>query len=186
MSSVRPWGRDPHDPVDFAAVDAFADEPLPADADPPPGKPVRDDRLAELDRLAASVKPRPPTPPPPPEPDAEPPQLVYPSVDWFVAEVLSPMWARPIDGRHLTWCPDWWKHSEAVTRLDALWRAWEHLRLDPATGMSVWLRDHADHHMRVLTDPDAGPFKGCNPDRGHATRLSPLRINEPVEGLFGP
>ncbi|WP_216666160.1 DUF4913 domain-containing protein [Actinomyces faecalis] len=26
-------------------------------------------------------------------------------------------------------------------------RSWEHPRQDPATGMSVWLRDHADHHM---------------------------------------
>lgn len=33
-----------------------------------------------------------------------------------------------------------------------------HLRLDPVTGVSVWLRDHADHHLAVLMDPD-GPFK---------------------------
>lgn len=33
----------------------------------------------------------------------------------------------------------------------------EHLRLDPATGVSVWLRDHADH-LVVLMDPD-GPFR---------------------------
>lgn len=34
--------------------------------------------------------------------------------------------------------------------MEALWRAWEHLRLDGATGISVWWKDHADHHMSVL------------------------------------
>lgn len=112
------------------------------------------------------------------------PQLVYPSVDRFVAEMLAPTWCRPVDGRHLTWCPSWWKHPEAILRLEALWRAWEHLRMDPATGMSVWLRDHADHHMRVLTDPDLGPFKGCHPERGHGERLGSLPLESPPLGLF--
>jgi hypothetical protein len=112
------------------------------------------------------------------------PQLVYPSLDRFVTELLAPTWSRPIDGRHQTWCPSWWKHAEAIVRLEALWRSWEHLRLDPATGMSVWLRDHADHHMRVLTDPQLGPFKGCHPERGHGERLHPLPLSDPPEGLF--
>lgn len=68
-------------------------------------------------------------------------------------------------------------------RLDALWRAWEHLRLDPATGMAVWFRDHADHAMAVLLDPD-GPFKGCSPTNGHSTRLEPLPLDDPPDGLF--
>lgn len=33
------------------------------------------------------------------------------------------------------------------------------LRQDPTTGISVWFRDHADHHMAVLLDPDSGPFE---------------------------
>lgn len=28
--------------------------------------------------------------------------------------------------------------------MEALWRAWEHLRLDGATGISVWFKDHAE------------------------------------------
>jgi hypothetical protein len=36
----------------------------------------------------------------------------------------------------------------------------EHLRLDGATGMSMWWPDHADHHMRILMDPQ-GPFHNC-------------------------
>jgi Domain of unknown function (DUF4913) len=42
-----------------------------------------------------------------------------------------------------------------------LWRAWEHLRLDCATGISVWFKDHEDHHMSVLLDP-RGPFYKCD------------------------
>jgi hypothetical protein len=41
--------------------------------------------------------------------------------------------------------------------VEALWRAWDHLRLDGAIGTNVCWKDHADHHMRVLRDP-RGPF----------------------------
>jgi hypothetical protein len=39
-----------------------------------------------------------------------------------------------------------------------MWRSWEHLRLDAATGMSLWWRDRTDHHMRV----HLGPFYNCD------------------------
>jgi hypothetical protein len=115
--------------------------------------------------------------------DDDQPGLYFPSVDVFVAELLAPTYRRSLDGRQRTWCPQWWRHAEAITRLEALWRAWEHLRLDPATGMSVWLRDHADHHMTVLFDPD-GPFKGCSVDKGHSKRLDPLPLKPPPPHLF--
>ena len=79
-------------------------------------------------------------------------------------------------------CPQWWKHPEAVARMDALWRAFEQLRQDPGTGMSVFWRDHADHHMTVLLDAD-GPFKGC--EDGHSTHpLEPIHQDEPPGVLF--
>jgi len=116
--------------------------------------------------------------------DGDEPQLYYSSVDVFVREFLAPVYRRSLEGgRTRTWCPQWWRHAEAITRLDALWRAWEHLRLDPATGMSVWLRDHADHHMAVLMDPD-GPFKGCAPEKGHSDRLASLPVEDPPAKLF--
>ena len=63
-----------------------------------------------------------------------------------------------------------------------MWRAWEHLRLDAATGLSVWFRDHADHHMTILLDAD-GPFKGCDPT--HSDRpLEPLPHDPPPPGTF--
>src|ERR687885_17687 len=68
-------------------------------------------------------------------PDDGPPQLFYASLDEFVREQLAPMYRRALDGTQRTWCPEWWRHAEAISRLEALWRAWEHLRLDPATGM---------------------------------------------------
>jgi Domain of unknown function (DUF4913) len=121
----------------------------------------------------------------PTAPDAgadQPPELYYPDVVTFVREQLVPMYRRPLGGQGVTWCPQWWRHAEAIARLEALWRSWEHLRLDPATGMSVWFRDHADHHMPVLLSAD-GPFKGCKPDK-HGERLDPLPLDAPPDGLF--
>jgi hypothetical protein len=112
------------------------------------------------------------------------PRLYYPSLDVFLRDYLAPTYRRHIDGRNRTWCPQWWRHAEAIARLEALWRAWEHLRLDRATGASVWFRDHADHHMTVLLDPDNGPFKYCTPDKGHSTRIEPLLLENPPAGLF--
>ncbi|WNB87499.1 DUF4913 domain-containing protein [Cellulomonas sp. ATA003] len=64
--------------------------------------------------------------------------------------------------------------------MDALWRSWEQLRLDPATGMSIWLRDHADHHMRMLMDPE-GPFATSTDSNRPG---EPLPYEAPPAGLF--
>ena len=97
------------------------------------------------------------------DPDA--PGLYYANLEEFITEFLAPTYGRSLIGGRL-WCPSWWLHIEAVYRLDGLWRSWEFLRLDAATGASVWMRDHADHHMSMLMS-DAGPFKGCSPAKGH-------------------
>ena len=76
--------------------------------------------------------------------------------------------------------PRWWMHPEAVARLDALWRTWEHFRNDGATGMSVWWRDHADHHMSVLLS-SAGPFSKTS---GTTEPGDPLPYTAPPPGLF--
>ncbi|MDR7083251.1 hypothetical protein J2X01_002545 [Arthrobacter ginsengisoli] len=96
------------------------------------------------------------------ETDVEPakPQLVFGSAEEFLHEQLLPTYVRDVDNRSAKWCMEWYFHPEAVSRVEALWRAWEHLRLDGATGISVWWRDHADH-MRVLLDPN-GPFYNCD------------------------
>ena len=116
---------------------------------------------------------------------AEPaPELYYGSVDEFVREYLRNVYRRRIDGRHRCWAGRWWEHDEAVIRLEALWRSWEHLRQDAATGMSVWWRDHADHHMAVLMGP-AGPFATATEgEENKSKRGEPLPYVAPPEGMF--
>jgi hypothetical protein len=110
----------------------------------------------------------------------EEPELYYPDLLSFVTEYLTPMYRRAVSSTGTTWCAHWWKHAEGIARLEALWRSWEHLRQDPHTGLSVWLRDHADHHMAILLSAE-GPFKGCKPDK-HAERVTKLPTAHPPDG----
>lgn len=115
------------------------------------------------------------------EPVDAPPPLYYGSVDEFVRDFLVPVFSRQVGDRaSRRWAAEWWRNPEAIVRLEALWRSWEHLRLDPATGMSVWLRDHADHHLGILWDPD-GPFAKST---ASARPGEPLPYSPPPEGLF--
>lgn len=85
----------------------------------------------------------------------------------FFSEFLAPTYRRRvIDSQTNRWCPEWTKHPEARNRIEALWRTWEYLRLDPTTGLSVWWKDHADHHMAYLFSPE-GTFRDCSPTDGH-------------------
>ena len=115
---------------------------------------------------------------------ADPPGLYYLTLEEWVGEWLFPVYRRSVLGHDHVWCPQWWRHAEAVARLESLWRAWEHLRQDAATGLSVWFRDHADHHMTILLDAD-GPFKGC--DGRHSNRpVAELPHDPPPAGMFEP
>lgn len=107
--------------------------------------------------------------------------LVYQSTEEFLHEHLLPLYNRIIDSRNGKWCRQWFLHPEAVSRVEALWRAWEHFRLDPATGMSVWWRDHADPHMAVLLS-QKGPFHPCNNGRHHTPE--PFECDYAPEGWF--
>jgi hypothetical protein len=55
-------------------------------------------------------------------------------VEEFVREQPAPMYRRALDGTQRTRCPEWWRHAEAISRVEALWRAWEQLRLDARAG----------------------------------------------------
>lgn len=78
----------------------------------------------------------------------------------FVEEFLLRVWRRePTAG---CWCQRWWEHPEAVLRLEATWDAFELLRMEPGTGVSVWIRDHLDYHMGMLTTRATSPFKSCD------------------------
>ena len=110
-----------------------------------------------------------------------PPECYYQSLGEFAGWLLA-VYRRSTRGQARVFCPQWWKHPEAIARMDALWRAFEQLRQDPGTGMSVFWRDHVDHHLTVLLDAD-GPFKGC--EDGHSEHpLGPLVDQQPPAVLF--
>ena len=111
-------------------------------------------------------------------------ELQFGSVDEFVREYLRHIYKRRIDGRNRVWSARWWSNAEAIVRLEALWRSWEYLRQDAATGMSIWWRDHADYHLAVLTAPD-GPFGETADDPENINRRGdPLPYVDPPAGLF--
>lgn len=88
---------------------------------------------------------------------------VFGSLAEFVEEFLVVAFARTLGGPAGMWCAKWWDHTEAILRLEALWRTFEAARLDPNTGMAVWLAQHLDHHLPILLS-GTGPFGQCRPD----------------------
>ena len=100
----------------------------------------------------------------------EPPEPVYPSVEHWVTWHFLPMYRRPLGGE-FRWCPQWWRHAEAITRLTALWQSWEAMRLQPGTGTASWLRDHLDHQLPILLGR-SGPFAQCSQDEHVEPRIA--------------
>lgn len=154
------------------------------------------DDVAEWD-LAPAATPAKPMPKLPPRPGTaavdEPPvesaaaaapiepQLYFGSVDEFVREKLIYTYSRRVGPKgQFRWDENWWMYPEAISRLDALWRAWEALRLEGTFGMSAWWRDHADHHMRMLMAPD-GVFAAS---RSENAQGDPLPYKAPPAGMF--
>ncbi|MGI5122756.1 DUF4913 domain-containing protein [Marinactinospora thermotolerans] len=126
-----------------------------------------DEWLQEIGQqtVAAEESPSPPVDPADPaeSEESEEARPVYDSLEEWVQFYFLPMFRR-VEGGENKWCQRWWEHSEAIARLDALWRAWESLRLDEQTGMSTWFRDHADHHIPLLMGQN-GPFRQCAGER---------------------
>ncbi|GAA5054130.1 DUF4913 domain-containing protein [Nocardia callitridis] len=109
---------------------------------------------------------------------------VYSGVADFVENYLTMVYRRQVtDVGDTVWCPEWWRHAEAIARLEALWRSWEYLRGYRETGHSVWFLDHADRHMEVLFSP-RGPFQYCSVRHGHKDMLAPLPVTPPPHDLF--
>lgn len=104
-------------------------------------------------------------------PEGQGDQNHFPTVYAFVSEYVAVVYAYDIQKQdtRVRWCDLWWEHPEAVARLEACWKAFEVLRKDPGTGMSVWFRDHGDPCMdRLLAD--GGPFSRCVPGTQHSIR----------------
>ena len=86
--------------------------------------------------------------------------------DWVMGFFL-PTFRRQFGGE-LRWCTQWHDHPEAQLRLEALWRSWEALRLDPTLGVATWLTNYADPQLAALLQR-SGTFAGCTADRHSAT-----------------
>ena len=85
---------------------------------------------------------------------------VYPAVEDWVTEYFLQMFRRTLGGEY-RWCAQWWQHGEAISRLTALWHAWEVLRLQPGTGIATWYRDYLDQQLPILMGA-RGPFYQCS------------------------
>jgi hypothetical protein len=110
------------------------------------------------------------------------PEPVYASVQDWVSEHFLPVYRRPLGGE-FRWCPQWWRHAEAIIRLTALWQSWEAMRLQPGTGIANWLRDHLDHQLPVLLGR-AGPFAQCSTDEHIEPRVA--AADPPPPGWWEP
>lgn len=110
--------------------------------------------------------------------------LAFSSLPEFVREffvVVAVRHTKPGTGR---WCSQWWDHEEAVFRLEALWDAFESLRLEPGTGVAVWIRDYLDPAVAALTHEETSPFRECDDKRGVHTVVEPWPLMEPPQGMF--
>ena len=108
-------------------------------------------------------------------------ELRHPTLEDWVTEFFAPTFCRSISPS-VRWCAQWWDHAEAISRLEALWRSWEVLRLQRWEGAAVWYRDFLDSQLAVLLAP-TGPFAQCTPDRH--TPVKALPTTRAPEGWWG-
>ena len=141
--------------------------PRPPSAPPPScrrGSPRPGTRSRESIMTADPALPR------PPRTRTTRPSRCTPASRTGSAAHFLPMYRRPLGGE-FRWCPQWWRHAEAITRLTALWQSWEAMRLQPGTGTANWLRDHLDHQLPILLGR-SGPFAQCSPDEHIEPRIA--------------
>jgi hypothetical protein len=119
------------------------------------------------------------------------PEPYYAAVEDWVTDYFVPMFRRTLGGE-FRWCAHWWQHGEAISRLTSLWRAWEVLRLEPATGIATWYRDHLDHQLPILMGA-RGPFYQCSETvhrEPHQATVTPAPgdwwdTDDPETGVWG-
>jgi hypothetical protein len=95
--------------------------------------------------------------------------LMPPFLAW-VEEHLAVVEYTHSDKSTAAWCPEWWKHPEAVERLWACFAARQQATIDSgahADSLSDWWLTHWDRHAAILFDASAGPFRKCDRNLGH-------------------
>lgn len=107
----------------------------------------------------------------------------YQSLEAFVP-IMMQMWCVKITdasgGRH--WCPKWWDHPSIVARFQLLWRAWEEM-VDEPLGVLQWTQHYLDPQMEFITSP-TGPLANCTSDRHSEDPVTPVRWDDPPEGVL--
>lgn len=97
---------------------------------------------------------------------ATPVDLRGPFLDWFVQQLNTVEVSG--DRERAPWCPEWWLHPEVNARLWALYMAWIGVEAsESVAALSDWWLNHWDRHRSVLFDGQTGPFRECDPTRGH-------------------
>ena len=150
------------------------------------------DRIAALETVAPGPAPTtaPPTntgeqPPSPPRP-TESAGAVFDLrvlLAW-VRENVATMVEREIPAsRSPNWCRQWWRHSEAIARLEAARRCWLDASSE-ATGLSAYFQ-HLDHHLGVLMG-EGGPFSRCRDGQHTTDPIATRRLgqDEPAETFY--
>ncbi|WP_436771935.1 DUF4913 domain-containing protein [Yinghuangia sp. YIM S09857] len=111
----------------------------------------------------------------------EGPSLVFESLEEFVVLYIAGVFQSAPDDTESAWCPEWWRHGQAIARLTTLWRAYEAHHAEGS--ISDWLLYRADPQLRKLRAPDTGPFSRCSASLGHDDSLVAMPLNPPPVGF---
>ena len=130
-----------------------------------------DDQEDRLSRRAAD--------PSPSTADGSPQDWTCSSLAKWVEEVFAWHFTRDHETQAWYWCPMWWDHVEAVSRLTALWHAWEdmHKTAPAGAGLAGWYHE-LDHQLPILMGPH-GPFRLCRTGVRHQPDDAPLPSERP-------
>ncbi|MEV4440929.1 DUF4913 domain-containing protein [Streptomyces sp. NPDC049577] len=108
--------------------------------------------------------------------EQEAPKPVYADLETWLRKHLAQVIRRRFGGS-LTWCSQWYRHAEAVSRLNAMWQEWE--KAVAESTMSNWWLYHCDPQLAVLMSKDSGPFMACKPGEHRALEPLPLADSDP-------
>ncbi|MFI9724540.1 DUF4913 domain-containing protein [Streptomyces sp. NPDC052396] len=109
--------------------------------------------------------------------EEEPPRPVYADLETWLHKHLAQIIRRRFGGS-LTWCSQWYRHAEAISRLNAMWQEWEKAVAEGT--MSNWWLYHCDPHLSVLMSKDSGPFMACKPGEHRQLDSLPLADSDPL------
>ena len=101
--------------------------------------------------------------------------------EWVIGW-LAPTIRRQHNENAFRWCPHWWAHAEAISRLNGLWEGWENARTQGAVAMLGWWQV-LDHHLTILTST-GGPFAQCGQTTGHRSDGTPLKTVPAPNGTW--